>query len=303
MHDFKDEIIHGAQRKIRDEVRDYIERLDYGEAFTLGVMDLELQIRDKEHKAIRMQEVRSQVQNKHLRKHRGRAGHYKKLQPIDIIEWWKAPSDPLDLYLPFDLSDYTQSTYIRIFAGNMIACAGRQNAGKTSIAQEVIEQNIDRNLFPGKIRYLVNESGGPEIRYRLENNTCITPEKWKENVIVINRSADYADALDPDAFNVIDYLTDYEEAWSIGRQMSEVYEVIRNQPGVVWVNLQKDSDRDTGRGGSVTLDIPRLYLSMNETEVKIVKAKFAGKLNPNGQIRDFKISEEGNVIPTGTWHF
>jgi len=150
---------------------------------------------------------------------------------------------------------------------------------------------------------LVNESGGPEIRYRLENNTCITPEKWKENVIVINRSADYADALDPDAFNVIDYLTDYEEAWSIGRQMSEVYEVIRNQPGVVWVNLQKDSDRDTGRGGSVTLDIPRLYLSMNETEVKIVKAKFAGKLNPNGQIRDFKISEEGNVIPTGTWHF
>ncbi|MCK5644884.1 MAG: hypothetical protein KAJ19_29055, partial [Gammaproteobacteria bacterium] len=148
-------------------------------------------------------------------------------------------------------------------------------------------------------------------------NDNITPEKWKELVLVVNRTTDFADAVDPEAINVIDYLTDYNEAWGIGRQMAEIYDVVRNEPGMVWLNLQKDqelptkrssggtdyvSGRDTGRGGSVTLDIPRLYLSMDYNKIKIVKAKFAGKENPTRMLHNFNVAEDGTILPQGIWY-
>jgi hypothetical protein len=201
----------------------------------------------------------------------------------------------------------------------MIALAGRQNAGKTSLAQEFIEENIDKNPFPRKIRYIVNESGRPEIRYRLENNMNIRPDKWRECVDIANHSCDYADYVDPEAINVIDYMTDYENAWGIGKEMEEVYDVMRDAPGMVWVNLQKDQEiptdryakdgskyttgRDTGRGGSVTLDKPRLYMSMDYDKIKIVKCKFPGGNNPWGMIHDFSVSDDGTIVPRGGWYY
>ena len=305
--DLGDEVRSDAQAKhdtnVAQAVREYIERLDYGEDFYLNALDKELlQIAPKGFNRARTQELGRLVKAKTLRKFKNRPGCYRKLQPIDIIEWWDAPVDPLNIYLPFDLSG-DNSTHVKIFEGSVIACAGRQNAGKTSIVQEFIEENIDLNPYDEKIYYFVNESGGPEIRYRLENNGNITPEKWREHVVVVNRASDFADVINPDAINVIDYLTDYNEAWGIGHQMSEIYEVVRNNTGIVWINLQKDYDRDTARGGPVTLDIPRLYLSMDFDRVKVVKAKFAGKENPTKMVRNFKVGDDGTILPTGVWHY
>ena len=286
---------------IAAKVREFVGELDYGEDFYLRNMDDELQIKTNGYKPARTQELRRLVEKKVLRRFKNRPGYYRKLPPVDIIEWWEAPIDPLKIYLPFGLSD-DNGIHVKIFEGSIIVCAGRQESGKTAIAQEFIEENIDINPFENKIQLLVNESGGPEVRYRLESNDNIRPEKWREHVTVINRSADFADVIDPNAINVIDYLTDYTEAWAIGHQMSEIYEVVRNQPGIVWINLQKDSERDTGRGGSVTLDIPRLYLSMDYDRVKVIKAKFAGKTNPKGMVHRFVVGDDGTIIPTGSWN-
>ena len=301
---------------VANAVRGFVEKLDYGEEFYLRQMDDELQIHTDGYRPARTQELRRLCIKKVLRKFNNRPGYYKRLQPVDVIKWWDAPVTPMKLYLPFGLGDDT-GIHVKIFEGSIIALAGRQNAGKTSLAQEFIEENIDNNPLPGKIHYFVNESGGPEIRYRLENNGNIRPDVWQEKVVVVNRAADFADAISPDSINVIDYLTDYSEAWGIGKQMSEIYEVVRNERGMVWINLQKDQElptkrkssggdyvtgRDTGRGGAVTLDIPRLYLSLDFDIIKIVKAKFAGKENPTGMIHNFNVGEDGTIMPRGIWH-
>lgn len=316
MTDFFPEPKNDMTTNVADAVRGFVENLDYGEEFYLRQMDDELQINTNGYRPARSQELRRLCEKSILRKYNNRPGHYKRLQPVDVIQWWDAPVDPMKLYLPFGLGADT-GIHVKIFEGSVIALAGRQNAGKTSIAQEFIEENIDNNPLPGKIHYFVNESGGPEIRYRLENNDSVTPEKWRENVVVINRATDFADVISPDSINVIDYLTDYSEAWGIGKQMSEIYEVVRNERGIVWINLQKDQElptkrkssggdyttgRDTGRGGAVTLDIPRLYLSLDFDIIKIVKAKFAGKENPTGMIHNFNVGEDGTILPRGIWH-
>lgn len=312
----KDEILTAHDLNIAEKVREFVERLDYGEDFFLRQMDDELQIRTDGYRPARTQELRRLVEKKTLRRFKSRPGCYRKLQPIDIIEWWDAPVDPLKIYLPFGLSNYS-GIHVKIFEGSVIALAGRQNAGKTSLCQEFIEENIDDNPYSQKIHYFVNESGGPEIRYRLENNDNITPGKWREHVTVINRTSDFADVIHPQAINVIDYLTDYSEAWGIGRQMAEIYEVVRNKTGIVWINLQKDQElptkkgsgdneytvgRDAGRGGAVTLDIPRLYLSMDFDKIKVVKAKFAGKENPTKMVHNFDVAEDGTIMPRGIWY-
>lgn len=312
----RDEILDEYSLNIAHKVRGYVEKLEYGEDFYLRALDDELQIRTEGYRPARTQELRRLVEKKVLRKFKDRPGYYRKLQPIDIIEWWDAPVDPLKIYLPFGLSG-DKGIHVKIFEGSVIALAGRQNAGKTSLCQEFIEENIDINPYSENIHLFVNESGGPEIRYRLENNDNITPEKWREHVTVINRASDFADVIHPQAINVIDYLTDYNEAWGIGRQMSEIYEVVRNNTGIVWINLQKDqelpttrgsgkteytSGRDVGRGGAVTLDIPRLYLSMDYDKIKVVKAKFAGKENPTRMVHNFDVAEDGTIMPRGIWY-
>jgi hypothetical protein len=63
--------------------------------------------------------------------------------------------------------------------------------------------------------------------------------------------------------------------------------------GIAIVGLQKKrgADVDLGRGAEFSLEKPRIYLSMDNGQIKIVKAKNWRKrdLNPNGMVARFNI--------------
>ena len=61
--------------------------------------------------------------------------------------------------------------------------------------------------------------------------------------------------------------------------------------GIAIVALQKKRGVELGRGAEFSLEKPRLYLSMENGEIKIVKAKNWRRkdVNPNGMVSKFKI--------------
>ena len=274
--------------------------------FWVGDIDKELGIISPAQKQNRRQIVHTLLKKGKLHKDRNRQGRYKKSAVVPPMSWWDAPIEPLNLTLPFGLSDGDKDLNVKIFNGNMIVCAANSNAGKTILAYNFAEENMDTNPFKNKINLIVSEQDASEVRYVLENCPKYRPEVWREKVVIRQKRGEWADMVVLDAINIFDYITDYSEAWGIGEQLRDVYDAIYGSRGVLWCNLQKDSDRDTGRGGSVTLDLARLYLSMtqytNTSMVKIVKAKFPGGVNPSGFMKKFRVTDDGEIIESGIWY-
>ena len=294
-------------RNIAGEVQGWVENSEGW--FYLGDIDRELQILSKDDKAARMQEIHRLYKEKKIRRDKHRQGRYKKLHERKPMEWWNASKTPLDLWLPFGLSNPNTDPYIKIYNGNMIICAGMGDSGKTLLAYEFADKNIARNPFDNKIQVVVSEQDKSEVRVVLEDVPSYSHEEWRDSVEIWPRGGnDWADMVLPNAINIFDYVTEYDEAWKIGRELRDIYDAMEGEPGVVWVNLQKDyPDRDTGRGGSVTKDLSRLYLSITSYEdgpstIKIVKGKLKGKGKVRGLRHKFDISDDGTIVELGNWY-
>jgi hypothetical protein len=97
--------------------------------------------------------------------------------------------------------------------------------------------------------------------------------------------------IKPDAINIIDFLEVHDEFWKVGGMLKEIYDKLNN--GIAIVAIQKDKKKDYGRGATMGLEKPRLYLTLNPGQAKIEKAKnWADPLkNPNGLMLDFKLHQ------------
>jgi hypothetical protein len=129
----------------------------------------------------------------------------------------------------------------------------------------------------------------------------------KSHFKAIERSSNFADVIDPDGFNVIDFMEIYDEFWKIGGWIRDIH--VKLKKGIAIIALQKKTTtkknpQDFGRGGELTLEKPRLYLAMDRGKIKIVKAKIwrNHERNPNGLIRDFKIVQGWKFLPQDEWY-
>ena len=103
----------------------------------------------------------------------------------------------------------------------------------------------------------------------------------------------------PDAINIIDYLEAYDEFYKLGGEIAKIHRRLRG--GAALVAIQKNRNTDIGRGGMITLDKPRLYLSLSQGECTITKAKnWAGNRNPNGLSTRFTL-RGGSEFVHGEW--
>ena len=151
-----------------------------------------------------------------------------------------------------------------------------------------------------------SEMGDTELRLALERFDNTSLEDWKA-VELIERSDNFSDIISPNDINIIDYMEIYEDHYKIGDKIAQIHKKLKK--GIALIALQKPKDRDEGRGGSVTLEKPRLYLSMSYKELKITKckswstlAKHSGQ-NPNGLVINFKLAGGYKFIPDKAgWH-
>lgn len=194
---------------------------------------------------------------------------------IDILN---TDASYVKLKLPLDLHEF-----YRPMQKNIIIIAGTQDVGKTAFMLNVAKLNMNRGM---DIRYCTSEMGGSELRSRLELFEPDVPLTDWVNVDFRETATNFQDMVLPDGINIIDYLEISDSFYQIGGFLADIYKKL--DKGIAIIALQKDFKSDLGRGGSFSVEKPRLYVSLtaNPPEgniAKIVKCKNWARqdVNPN----------------------
>jgi hypothetical protein len=220
-----------------------------------------------------------------------RAGVYRRIDKEKIlIDWKNAEAKALDLALPLGLNDYVYT-----LAKSVIAVAGFPSAGKTAFCLELIKRNMNN----WNTLYLCSDLGPEEIKSRTLPHEDVPPEGW--NFEAIERSGNFPDILDPNGLNIIDYVR-LDEVWKVGAILQRIWEKLEN--GVAVVCIQKEWGRVLGRGKEFSLEVPRLYLSMDPGKIRIIKCKhFFHGIDPVGYARYFDLLNGWKFEFLGSWKY
>ena len=209
---------------------------------------------------------------------------------------------PLPMRLPLDLE-----RYVLIYPGDFIVVAGATNAGKTAFFLNLAWLN--RDLF--QVNYLTSELSEVRLAIRLHDFCAVhgtSLDEWDEHVKFRERSSDFAPALKPACLNVVDYLELYKDFQEAGLPMKEMFRRQQGQPGVTFVGLQMKHGNVLGRGGSLGMEKPFLYLTidyfqecgLNRLVIEKAKDPANKNINPNGMDFWFKIEEGCKFVSVET---
>jgi len=175
--------------------------------------------------------------------------------------------------------------YVNLFPGNLAVIAGATNAGKTALLLNAVYLN--QFTFPMPIYYFCSEMGDVELKERLEQFPGMSIEEW--NFRPFDRSTDFADVIAPDCVNIVDYLEITEDLYAINTHLTAITRKLGN--GLAIVAIQKKEGQKWGRGQEFSAEKSKLYLSMDERKMAIVKGKswVNKKINPNGLRVEFDL--------------
>jgi len=221
-----------------------------------------------------------------IEKHGQKNGCWRRVdKDIEIIDWKNADEKDYPIELPLGLSGL-----VKLYPGNIAVVAGASNTGKTALMLEIIRLNQKQH----KIHYFNSEMGASELKIRLNQfpENLIKYNPW--NFTAVGRSSNFADVIQPDAMNIIDFMEVYDEFYKIGGWIRDIHSKLKS--GIAIIAIQKKAstksfNQQFGRGGELTLEKPRLYLSMDRGRIEIVKAKIWKNhdVNPNGMVRKFNL--------------
>jgi hypothetical protein len=208
----------------------------------------------------------------------------------DEIDFLNIEDKIVDILWPFEIQEW-----VKILPKNIIVVAGEANAGKTALLLSTCFMNMGKF----KINYFSSEMGAMELRDRL-NKFEANLVHWKENINFRERSSNFADVIKPNDVNIIDFLEITDEFYKVGGMIKQIYDKLKK--GIAIIALQKNPKTDIGLGGMRSIEKARLYLSMEDGRIKIVKGKnWASSYNPNGISRKFKLVQGAKFIPTTDW--
>lgn len=221
-----------------------------------------------------------------IEKHGEKRGSYRIIESnVDEIDFLNVEDKVVDLHWPFDIQ-----RWVKILPKNIIIIAGEANAGKTAFLLNVCFLNMGKF----KINYFSSEMGAMELRDRLkkfEGNL----QTWKQDINFRERSSNFADVIKPNDVNIIDFLEITDEFYKVGGLIKEIYDKLKK--GIAIIALQKNKGTDMGLGGARSIEKARLYLSVGQGIIKIIKGKnWATEHNPNGMEWKFKLLQGSKFI-------
>jgi len=222
-----------------------------------------------------------------IEKYGNKAGCYRRVDSdIDEMNWEDAPTKDLSIDYPLGIHEL-----VKTYPTNIVIIAGTSNSGKTSLLLDLARRNA--NKFP--IHYFNSEMGLSELKMRLDLFENADRELWKK-IKFYERGDNFDDVIKPDAINIIDYLEVLDDFWKVGASIKAIHNKLKN--GIAIIALQKNKGAELGRGGSLGLEKPRIYLSMEFGKVTIAKAKnWRTTENPNGKSIQFKIAGGWKILP------
>ena len=232
-------------------------------------------------------------------------GKYRKVdKTLDEIDLLGPPPESVDLYLPLGLDQM-----VKIYPRSIIVCAGDSNFGKSGVAHDFIKRNMTNHTT----HLLFSEGGAEGLQDRLRKHEDMPIDAWR--VKAYARMEHFEDVIFPNDINVIDYLTcEAEKPWMIGPAIDAIYRKLGD--GIAWINIQKGTGREIGRGGDWGKERSQLYLTLSPDEradrvdpdiqyciTKVLKAKAFKEFNPDGKVLRFSIHRGWNIKHYNDWHY
>jgi hypothetical protein len=209
---------------------------------------------------------------------------------IAKIDWMNTKVNTLNVTWPFEIEDLVVT-----MPGNIVIIAGESNSGKTGFVLNLIKENMHKF----DIQYFSSEMGPMEMKARLEKFEDVNEEDW--NFSAWERMDNFADVVKPDSINIIDFLEVYDEFYKVGGMIRDIYDKL--DKGIAVICLQKNKGSDHGLGGARSIEKARLYMSMGNSQIKIVKGKNWANPheNPNGLYKDFALVGGCKFVDQSMW--
>ena len=289
--------VQKAERNLAGEVREWVE-LTKGD-FSVTNCRQELTLVDKKEIKYVSKVLSRLVTEEAIERVGNRNGQFRRIESrAPDMDIFSVQGDSLPIKYPLGLDKLFLT-----MPKNLIVIAGTQDAGKTAFMLKTAAMNMNRGM---EIVYLTSEMGEMELRTRLEKFD-IPPEDWK-SVHFRDCPANFQDQIIPDAINIIDFLEISDSFYTIGGDMRKIYDKL--DKGICLIAIQKDFKAELGRGGSFSLEKPRLYVTMTSNPpaggvAKIIKAKNwkHSDWNPNGRECGFKIRNGSEITQVGDWEY
>jgi hypothetical protein len=234
----------------------------------------------------------------------------------NLIEWVKreytvtqlgnvATQAMLDIKYPLRLHEYVQTPQ-----GCIEAIVGYKSAGKTAFLLETAELNVFTQPLP--VYYWYTEMSEAKLSLRCEDFPLLHKAQLEGKFIPVKqRDFQFADVLQPDGINLIDYVDRNMDYFLIGQDIQDLYNTIDR--GVVIFALQKNRANPLGFGGTQSLKLSNMYITLDERQqsgksmlgrAKIIACKdWANpEINPTGMTCDYHtLPKHGKLAIDGTW--
>lgn len=229
-----------------------------------------------------------------IERHGHKNGCFRKLEKqIEYMDYVNVSKVSVDIQMPLLLHQVCNLTPKAI-----VVVAGATNAGKTSFFLNLVKMNMDRF---DKFYYFNSETSPESFRKRLDNfGEPIS--FWTDKLKVIERSNNFADLIQPNGINIIDYLElDAEKLYAVGGVIKDIFNKL--DKGIAFIGIQKAANAKFGRGGEFTLEKAQLAIALDYNKATISKCKSpVSGFDYHEAVMDFDIKQQGSImIPTSGW--
>jgi hypothetical protein len=281
------------EKSIAREVREWVLE-STGVHFQSTEVHRSLQLSTKEEQRAALEELRRLRTEGILEAASDKRGHYRVVQhECTDIDFLNASGEEIDVTWPLAIEGL-----FRVYPRNIIVVAGDPDAGKTAFLLNLVRLNMDIH----QIYYFISEMGSQELRTRLQLFTDVPIDKWRFHPK--ERASNFQDVILPDGFNIIDFLEIHDNFYQIGGLLKAIHDKLRG--GIAVIAIQKARGAQLGRGGSFSLEKPRLYVTLsrdgNGNFATIEKCKnWRTSTNPNAMQRRFKLYQGTKFVPTTEW--
>lgn len=285
--------LEGGNRNFAQEVRDWIQ-VNTGTFATKDIFE-ELDI-SRQYKR-QVSTILTRLVARDLIDRTSRIGIFRIVdKECPVIQWRKADIEMFDINWPLSVGNL-----VKIYPKNIIVIAGEADAGKTAYLLNLVDMNRDKKIF-----YFSSEMGSGEFKDRIDSFEG-AEANWN-HFHPFERSKDFADVIQPDHINIIDYLELTDAFYLVSGLIGKIFDKLNK--GIAIIGLQMDEGAKFGRGRAFSMEKARLYMTISKNPpdgaiLRILKAKKRARpdVNPNNQRCDFKIVNGTKLIQSEPWYY
>jgi len=296
-------------RNVTQDLKEYVNTVDG--TFTLNECYSAVGVSDTKEKGVIRKSLCLMCKNGDLEKAGAKSGIYRKPnKSYEVIDLDGTVPDPLDIELPLRIDQLCN-----VYNGMTILAEGEKSTGKSAFGIETAWLN--RNLFPGKVRYMQNGELNKQmltIRLMLRPQETYPIKKFSERIEFITRHRDWWDIVNPEGLNIIDYIEEHEKKYLIPDYIARIQE--RLTTGLALIILQRVPGRDYGTGGAEIRNKPSVIVALkrqgktNSVHIEDIKSynqQNIGTLfgdevkNPRGLWREYNLKDGWKFFPKGNW--